>query len=428
MKQHAADESPATPATLATTAAATAATTMRRRRMSGRDIHEAHRVSTPLELLFDLSFVVAIAAAASQLHHAVVEHHLAGGLLAYLFGFGAIWWAWLGFSWFSSAYDTDDASYRLWTMVQIVGVLILAAGIPKNAQGDYLTGTIGYVVMRIGLLAMWLRAAREHPERRQTAIRYALGIGLLQLLWVARLLAPASWQPLCYAVLMPMELAVPYWATRVGFIPWHAHHIAERYGLFTIIVLGECVLGASNAVASVIEAQGWSFNVALIGFGSASLVLALWWVYFLVPSAQALHQHRERAHSWGYGHFVVFGSLAALGAFLEVVADQLKAHAASATSASSHLVSPTLAIGLVALSVGVYLLTVWWLYCQVARGQARLGWAWLTAAVILALVVSAVAAGLPLAWAIPAVTLAPAVIIIVVEIGWRKWPERYRIR
>ena len=400
------------------------------RRMAGRDVHEANRVSTPLELLFDLTFVVAIAAAASQLHHAVGEHHLGLGMLAYVTSFGAIWWAWMNFTWFASAYDTDDSTYRLWTMVQIVGVLILAAGVPKIAQGDFATLTIGYAVMRIGLVAMWLRAAREHPERRRTAMRYALGIGALQLLWLARLALPAAWSLPSFVVLFLLELAIPLWAERTGRTPWHAHHIAERYGLFTIIVLGECVLGATNAVAGVIGAQGWSLDVALVGLGAASLVLALWWVYFLVPNADALHHHRERAFSWGYGHFVVFGSLAALGAFLEVVADQLKATTGAnlADAASTSAVAPTVAIGLVVSAVGVYLLTLWWLHRHIVRGQAQLAWAWGAALAILVAVVVAVAAGLPLAGAIPAVALAPAFIIVVIERGRLLRPDLYNLQ
>lgn len=396
--------------------------------MDGRDIHEAHRVSTPLELLFDLTFVVAIAAAASQLHHAVAEHHLVVGALAYFTSFSAIWWAWMNFTWFASAYDTDDPTYRLWTMVQMVGVLILAAGVPEIAQGDFTTVTIGYAVMRIGLVAMWLRAAREHPGRSRTAMRYALGIGVLQLLWLARLALPAALPS--YFALMLLELSIPVWAAKAGHTPWHAHHIAERYGLFTIIVLGECVLGATNAVAGVIAAHGWSLHVALVGFGAASLVLALWWVYFLVPNADALHHHRERAFNWGYGHFVVFGSLAALGAFIEVVADQLKAAASTtpAVAESAHGVTPTLAIGLVAAAVGVYLLTLWWLHHHIARGQAQLGWAWGTALAILVIVVAAVATGLPLAGAIPAITLAPAFIIVVIERGRVARPDLFSVQ
>ena len=398
--------------------------TARRRRMAGRDIHESHRVSTPLELLFDLTFVVAIAAAASQLHHAAAEHHLALGLLGFATAFFAIWWAWMTFTWFASAYDTDDTPYRLLTMVQMVGVLVLASGVPSASQGDFTTVTMGYLVMRAGLVTLWWRAAREHPERRRTCMRYVYGTLGVQALWVLRLALPPAWGLPSFLAMALLEFAVPVWAARAGHTPWHAHHIAERYGLFTIIVLGECVLGASNAVAGAIAAGGWTFDVVLVGFGSSSLVLALWWVYFLVPSGAALHEHRDRAFRWGYGHAVVFMSLVALGAFLEVVADQLK----GAPGWAAHSVSPLYVISLVAAAVAVYLLSVWWMSAQVTRSNAGLTATWVASLLVLAAVVGAVATGLPLAAALPALTLSPMLVIVMIERGVVKRPEHFAIR
>ena len=393
--------------------------------MAGRDVHESHRVSTSLELLFDLTFVVAIAAAASQLHHAVAGQHLAQGLVGFVSVFFAIWWAWMNFTWFASAYDTDDAHYRLMTMVQMVGVLVLASGVPNATQGEFTTVTMGYLVMRAGLVGLWWRAGREHPQRRRTCMRYVTGITLVQALWVARLAVPPQWAIASFIVLALLEFAIPVWASKAGHTPWHAHHIAERYGLFTIIVLGECVLGATNAVAGIIESSGWSFNVVLVGFGSASLVLALWWVYFLVPSGQALHEHRDRAFRWGYGHAFVFMALVALGAFLEVVADQLKGPPAGG---AVHQMSALYTISLVAAAVALYLASVWWMSAQVTRSDAGLQRVWIGSLALLGAVVGAVALGLPLPWALPAVTLAPALMIVMIEQGVVKRPERFVIR
>jgi low temperature requirement protein LtrA len=384
-----------------------------RRPMSGRDRDEAHRVSTPLELLYDLTFVVAIALAGAELHHAVAAHHLASGLVGYVTTFAAVWWAWMAFTWFASAYDTDDAPYRVFTMVQMVGVLILAAGVARAARGDFATVTAGYVVIRAGMVGLWWRAAREHPEGRTTALRYVWGTLTLQGLWVARLALPASWGLASWAVLMVAEFSVPVWAAKAGHTPWHAHHIAERYGLFTIIVLGECVLGATQAVAGAIEASGWSWDVVGVGVGSTLLVMALWWVYFLVPFGAALHHHRERAFRWGYGHYVVFASLAAMGAFLGVVADQLKGRGGAVDEAVA--VTPVLAIGLVASAVAIYLSTMAIMSSYVAGMTVRLGWIWLTALALLGAVVGAVAAGLPLPWALPALALAPTFVIAMVQ-------------
>src|SRR4051812_23839304 len=103
------------------------------RGLRGRDPSEEHRASTPLELLVDLCFVVAVAQAASSLHHALAEDHVSTALIGYPTVFFAIWWAWVNFTWFASAYDDDTVVYRLGVFVQIAGILILAAGIPGRS-------------------------------------------------------------------------------------------------------------------------------------------------------------------------------------------------------------------------------------------------------------------------------------------------------
>ena len=105
-----------------------------RRRMVARDPGQVHRASTPLELLFDLCFVVAVSQAAAQLAHGVEDDHMGPALLGYAMVFFGIWWAWMNFTWFASAYDTDDVPYRLLTLVQMAGALVLAAGDARGAH------------------------------------------------------------------------------------------------------------------------------------------------------------------------------------------------------------------------------------------------------------------------------------------------------
>src|SRR4029453_18460357 len=121
-------------------------------------------VATNLELFFDLCFVVAVAQAASSLHHDLSAGHFGHAAGSYLMAFFAIWWAWMNVTWFASAYDTDDVPYRLAVMVQIAGALILAAGVPEAMDGDNFAAiTVGYVVMRLAMVTQWLRAAHAHP-------------------------------------------------------------------------------------------------------------------------------------------------------------------------------------------------------------------------------------------------------------------------
>ena len=326
-------------------------------RMTERATDEPHRVSSPLELLFDLTFVVAIASLTAQLAHGIAEGHVLGDLAPFFMVFFAIWWAWMNFTWFASSYDTDDVPYRLLTMVQMAGVLVLAAGVPAAFdESDFRAVTLGYMIMRIGLVAQWVRAGVEHPAGRATAFRYATGITVVQALWLLRLflaeigvLPDASVVPV-FAGLVVLELAVPPWAERTRSTSWHAHHIAERYGLFTIILLGESVLAASTGVQSAFEAGGLGSSFVAIGVGGLVLLFALWWLYFLEPSGRGLADNRDGSYLWGYGHYGIFASLAALGAGLEVAVEQTGRHLD---------VRAVVVAYAVAIPVGVFLLLLW---------------------------------------------------------------------
>jgi low temperature requirement protein LtrA len=297
------------------------------RAMRGRDPGEPHRSSTPLELLFDLCFVVAVSQAAIQLHHAIGSGHVVPGLLVYAFTFFAIWWAWMNFTWFASAYDTDDVPYRVLTLVQMAGVLVLAAGVPAAAGSDNFTViTFGYVIMRIAVVGQWLRAAAQHPDGRPAAVRYAGAVTVVQLGWVLRLLLPDPYGHVVIPLLVAAEMAVPIWAESRGrATSWHPGHIAERYGGFTIIVFGEVILAVVVAVQQSLTDHGTSTSRVLIAIGGLVIVFGLWWIYFSGNDVESFSL--RIALIWGYGHYVVFAAIAALGAGLQVAVDTTTHHA-----------------------------------------------------------------------------------------------------
>jgi len=276
------------------------------RPLGPRDTAESHRQATPLELLFDLVSVIAIAAAAAGLHHAIAEAHVVEGIVKFAAAFFAIWWAWMNYTWFASAYDNDDVLFRLLTMLIMAGALTMAAGIGSFFQTtDLYLVVIGYVIMRVGMVAHWLRAARNDPVHRRTALWYAGGVALVQVYWVgvlhAQPLPPASFYSL-YVLGVALELMVPVMAERHGMTPWHRTHIIERYGLLNIIVLGETLLAGSIALS---VANGDHFDIRLLHTALAALVIlfSLWWVYF----AREDHLMDERmcmAFTWGV-HFLL---------------------------------------------------------------------------------------------------------------------------
>ncbi|WP_246186677.1 low temperature requirement protein A [Microlunatus speluncae] len=334
------------------------------RALRPRDPAESHRAASPLELLTDLCFVVAIAQAAAEFHHHISDHHAVEGLTGFMLAFFAIFLTWLNFTWFGSAYDNDDVVYRLLTILQIVGSLVIAAGIPDMFEGKLLLGVTGYVIMRIALVAQWLRAAYHDPERRRTCLRYAVGIVIVQLCWIALIpisaAAPAALVPL-FVLFVIFELIVPWFAERAGQTPWHPHHIAERYGLFFIIVLGETVLSTTLAIqGALVDDQLWTSAVMIVVGSGVLIVFSVWWLYFSRSAAPTLRREGRADQNfemvWGFGHYFIFGAAAAVGAGLAARVDYW--------SGSEHHGS-ALTTGLaVTVPVAVLLIMIWLIHLR----------------------------------------------------------------
>ncbi|ARF55769.1 low temperature requirement protein A [Streptomyces gilvosporeus] len=332
--------------------------------MRARSRREAHRAATPLELFFDLCFVVAIAQAGRQLVHALAEGHWGHGIGGYLMLFFAVWWAWMNFSWFSSAYDTDDALYRVVTLIQIAGVLILAAGVPRAfAAGDFGVVWFGFLVMRLAMVSQWLRAAYGCTgAERRTALTYAVGVTVCQVGWLGLLIVPAGDVPWVFAVVGALELAVPAVAERTWQTAWHPHHIAERYGLFLIIVLGETISAATVAVQSALDENDELGVLLPLAGGGLLLVFAAYWIYFAVPIHLHLRSNRQ-AFLWGYGHYLVYVSAAAIGAGIEIAVEE--------SVGSAHL-SLRAASACVTVPAALFMFTVWLIHSRhQKRGPAQ---------------------------------------------------------
>lgn len=386
----------------------------RLRRMAGRNPGETHRAATPLELLFDLTLVVAFAQAGNETAHLIAEGHVSSAILAFAFISFAVVWAWINFSWFASAFDTDDWFYRVTTMVQMVGVIVLALGIPAVFEsidhGDTIDNTVvvaGYVVMRVAMLAQWIRVAVQDPEHRRVALGYAVSLAVAQVGWVAAIFLemPLATAAPVLAVLYGIELVGPILAERKGGgTPWHPHHIAERYGLLMIITLGEGILGTIAAVSVLVERVGWSSEAVLISVAGVGLTFGLWWNYFIVPSADVLGRFRSRSWAWGYGHIPLFAATAAVGAGLHVAAYVVEGEA------SIGVIGAVLATAIpVAIATTVYFV----LYSILVREFDPFHLALLVGTlVVLGVAVALAATGVSLGWSLIVVMLAPVVTIV----------------
>ncbi|KAJ3242609.1 hypothetical protein HDU81_000054 [Chytriomyces hyalinus] len=295
--------------------------------MVTRDPHEKHRASTPLELLFDLTMVVAVAVVSAEFDHYILDGGGIGkGVLRFVFSFLSIWIAWLNYVWFASGYDSDDVLFRLGTLGQMIGVLVLGNGIPDIFKKfDFAQSTYGYVIMRFFHIFFFrLRAAYQHPETRVQNLKHGGLTLLLQAGWIGRLFLPQTdaWVISTVSVLGAAELLLPFLAERgtSADAAYHAHHISERYGLFTIIVLGEVILSVSNATRFAYDGKSLNAETVKIGLGGIIIVFSLWWIYFLIPFGDLLMKHSRRGgFLWGYGHIGIHAPVASLAAGLAII-------------------------------------------------------------------------------------------------------------
>lgn len=366
--------------------------------MLARDPDEPHRAASSLELLFDLVFVVAVSQSSGALHHLWEEQHFVSGLASYAMVFFAIFNAWMNFTWFASAYDTDDWLYRLTVFVQMAGALVIAAGAQSAMlSNDFGAIVAGYVIMRVATAAQWIRAAISDPHYRGTCVRYAIGIVVVQVLWVSWwFLDGPVW---LFPALALADLSVALIAERYRATAYHHHHIAERYGLFTLIVLGESILAAANSIIGGLSNDDARPGLILVAVCSLAIVASMWWIYFDRPQH---HQTatRRRSFYWGYLHYFIFASAAAFSAGVEViVAEHL---------GEGHL--PHTVAGLtLTVPLAVFLLTTW-LVLDAGRRDA------VQSACVVALTAAMVAAAL-----LPEPTVAAALIMVAAAalVSWR---------
>ena len=269
------------------------------------------RASTPLELFFDLCFVVAVAALARGLHD---EPNL-GGVLRFLGLFVPVWWSWMIFTWYATGFDNDDVPYRVTLLAAMLSMLGLSASVGEvGVEADATVSfVLAYVVMRLLMTGLFVRAWRHAPvDFRPFATRYAAGNALGAAVWLASLLVPEPARYAVWAAGLLVELLGPILAVRTlpnARSSFHPRHITERYGLFTIIVLGESVLAVALGTADTDWAPA-ALLTATLGFVVAACV---WWLYFDHVGSSGIELGPRPAFYWGYGHFAVYAGIAAFG-------------------------------------------------------------------------------------------------------------------
>jgi low temperature requirement protein LtrA len=273
-----------------------------------REDEADERRATWLELFFDLVFVAAV----GQLANALSAEPTATRFFEFLGLFVPVWWAWMGFTFYANRFDTDDLPYRLLTLLAMFAVAVVATTVPGVFEGATVGFPLAYVGVRSILFVLYVRARRHVPEARGLATTFLLAFGTGIAIWLVSLAVPQPWNYVLWGCALTLELSAPIVAWRqIPRAPIHPRHIPERFGLLTLIVLGESVLAVVLGVSRVSWDAG-SAGAALAGFLTAA---ALWWIYFdFLDETTVSGRGIFGGLIYTYMHFFVVTGLAGLGA------------------------------------------------------------------------------------------------------------------
>jgi len=277
-------------------------------------MREGERVS-PLELFFDLVFVLAI----TQCTQLMSDHPSWGGVGKGLLVLGLLWWAWVGYSWITSVVDPEDDSVRIVVFAAMAAMLIVALAVPRAFGELALEFALAYAAVRYGQLGLFMIASRDTPDLRHSVLTLAgsttVGVGVL----VGGSFLDGDAQAAVWAVALALDMAGPYFFGSEGWRLVPAH-FAERHGLIVIIALGESIVAIGIGVGGELSlGQGVA---AVVGVGIAA---AMWWLYFdvvalvaarrLARAAVGRVQNEMARDSYSYLHFPMIAGivLVALG-------------------------------------------------------------------------------------------------------------------
>jgi low temperature requirement protein LtrA len=293
--------------------------TLRPPRLRTKDA-EGHRTATWLELFYDLVFVVAVAALG---HRLLVDPSWKGGF-AYVGFFIPLWWAWSGYTFYADRYDTDDLVQRNLAAAQIMAVAFMAVSVGGEETDSTFAFALAFIAARSILVIMYMRARRHVPETRELVTGYILGMSAAIAVWAISLLMPEGIRLALWAVALAIDFYTPYRLRKIqAKVPLDVSHLPERFGLFTILVLGESIA----AVVAGLEHEGWEMKPFIGAILGIVIATGLWWIYFDNLEGSVVRRKEGQRTAWKptvwiYSHLPLAISLTATGIGLEYLVTQ----------------------------------------------------------------------------------------------------------
>ena len=281
------------------------------------------RHATWLELFFDLVFVLAIAELARFLHGDVSP----GGFLGFAALFVPVWWVWIGFTYYADQFDVDNPTYRVTLLIAMLLAIALALSVGGVFDGGSAWAFAAtYAALRALIVWLYIWAWWYVAETRALCARYAGGYALGALIWGASVFVPEPARYWLWAAGLAVELATPMLAEfTVPWSPVQVSHLAERFGLFTIIVLGESIVVTGAALVDT----DWNFASVVVAVFGFAVVGCAWWLYFDRVDESAVERsltgsfgQRLLGFVWSYGHLIIFAGLAMTAVGIELAIEE----------------------------------------------------------------------------------------------------------
>ena len=311
--------------------------------------NNANRRATWLELFYDLVFVVVI----FQLAHKLEDDISLKGFLGFLALFVPVWWSWIGAVFYATRFDTDDLGHRILVLLQMIGAAFLAVYV-SDAFGDGSVGfALSYAAIRIILVLEYVRTGTSKSFSSATPLIRQNSIGYLfaAIMWIISAFVSPPFRFVLWGVGLVIDFATPIIVGRLHpqFAP-HISHITERMGLFTILVLGESILGVVPGISNM---DSNFYSMLILGL-SLSISFSLWWLYFDGVDGAPISALQEKGKIgvyslWLFGHFPLVVAITSVGVALSYIIS--KAHALVLSYIEQWLVCGSVALALGAQGV-----------------------------------------------------------------------------
>jgi low temperature requirement protein LtrA len=275
---------------------------------------EGERV-TPLELFFDLVFVLAITQCTALMSHHTTWSGLAQGLLV----LGMLWWAWTGYSWLTSVIDPEEGAVRLVMFGAMAALLIVSLCVPEAFGELALVFALAYGAVRTAHIALFMLASPDDDALRHSVLGLAASTAIAVALLAAASLFDGLAQGALWALALFLDMGGPFLFGSEGW-KLMPEHFAERHGLIVIIALGESIVAIGVGAAGALD-----FGIGTAAVLGVGLAAAMWWVYFdivaivsgrrLVDAEPGKAQNEMARDSYSYIHLVIVAGivLVALG-------------------------------------------------------------------------------------------------------------------